>query len=219
MTDTESWSPVVLWSKPEGERAGTPLLVLFHGYMSNEQDLMGLVDRLPAEFTVASVRAPMAVGPGFAWFPLSQDLRYPMDQVISASMDVLAWLDGVREQHSSVSLLGFSMGMTMATNLLRHRPHDFAAVVGLSGFAIKDEGNPFFQDTELAATKIPFFWGRDQADPVITAEKIEYTHSWIGKHTALTKVLYAGMMHSINAQELTHVAEFLTYSVLRSVRH
>ncbi len=214
MTDTDSWSPVVLWSKPEHERAGTPLLVLFHGYMSNEQDLMGLADRLPADFTLVSLRAPMSVGPGFAWFPLTQDLNYSFEEVMRASKDVLTWLDSVRGQHSNVSLLGFSMGMAMATTLLRHRPHDFAAVVGLSGFAIKEEGNAFFQDDELAEANIPFFWGRDQEDPVITADKIEYTHSWIGKHTDLTKVLYANMMHSVNAQELAHVAEFLTFKVL-----
>ena len=28
----------VLWSAPAAERAGRPLLVLMHGYVSNEQD-------------------------------------------------------------------------------------------------------------------------------------------------------------------------------------
>jgi phospholipase/carboxylesterase len=57
--------------------------------------------------------------------------------------------------HTSVSLLGFSMGMGVATSLLRHRPEEFAAVVGLSGFAVQPEGHPFFRDGELAALKLP----------------------------------------------------------------
>ena len=41
---------------------GQPLLVLLHGYGANEQDLLSLADMLPAEFVVASVRAPRPWG-------------------------------------------------------------------------------------------------------------------------------------------------------------
>ena len=217
MTET-AWNPVVLWSKPEAERAGTPLLVLFHGYLANEEDLMGLTDYLPAEFTIASVRAPQALGPGYTWFPLAADADYSVDAVVQSVGEVSRWLDGVSAAHSSVSLLGFSMGMAVATSLLRHRPRDFAAVVGLSGFAVPAEGNPFFHDDELQPGSVPFFWGRDQADPVIDAPRIEFTHAWLNAHTALTKILYSNMGHGINMQELGHVKEFLTHMVLRAPR-
>lgn len=215
MTQSAPWNPVVLWSKPEHARPGTPLLVLFHGYQANEEDLMGIVDSLPGDFTVASIRAPLAVGQGYTWFPLTQELDYPLDEVITAASETLHWLESIRDQHKSVSLLGFSMGMAMATTLMRHRPEDFAAVVGLSGFAVSADGNAFFKDAELAEQKVPFFWGRDQEDPVITAERIEFTHAWLSKHTAMTKILYAGMWHGISAQELAHVKEFLSLTVLK----
>ena len=51
----------VLWSAPPHERAGRPLLVLLHGYGSNEQDLFGLRPYLPDAFVVASVRAPLSL--------------------------------------------------------------------------------------------------------------------------------------------------------------
>ena len=205
---------MILWSKPESERTGTPLLVLFHGYMANEEDLMGLTDHLPAEFTVASVRAPHAVGQGFSWFPLSREDDYSVERVVESVGAVSAWLDTVREAHSSVSILGFSQGMGVATSLLRHRPTDFACVVGLSGFAVPSEGHVFFRDAAAAATPVPFFWGRDQEDQVITPEMIEFTHGWLVKHTKLTKILYSNMFHSINLRELAHVREFLSMTVL-----
>ncbi|UPO77722.1 MULTISPECIES: alpha/beta hydrolase [Arthrobacter] len=214
MTENTPWNPVVLYSKPEEERAGTPLLVLFHGYLANEEDLMGLAGYLPGEFTVASVRAPVALGPGYTWFPLMNEPDYSVDRVVSAVQDVSDWLDGVKDQHSSITLLGFSMGMAVASTLLRHRPEEFAAVVGLSGFVVPAEGNAFFHDEELAELKVPFFWGRDQADPVIDEARVEYTHGWLNGYTKLTKVLYAGMGHSISMQELGHVKEFLTHTVL-----
>ncbi|MDK1328958.1 dienelactone hydrolase family protein [Arthrobacter sp. zg-Y1143] len=211
-------NPVVLWSKPEAERAGTPLLVLFHGHLANEEDLMGLTDYLPAEFTIASVRAPQAMGPGYTWFPLTADADYSVEAVVDSVSAVSNWLDGIRTGHSSVSMLGFSMGMAVATSLLRHRPRDFAAVVGLSGFVVPSQDHAFFSDGELAERKVPFFWGRDQADPVIDAARIEYTHAWLNTHTALTKILYSNMGHGINMQELGHVKEFLTHTVLRGAR-
>ncbi|KAD3515320.1 alpha/beta fold hydrolase [Arthrobacter yangruifuii] len=211
-----AWNPVVLWSKPEAERAGTPLLVLFHGYLANEEDLMGLTDYLPDDFTIASVRAPQASGPGYTWFPLMSDADYSVDAVVESVADVAAWLDTVKDSHTSVSLLGFSMGMAVATTLLRHRPRDFAAVVGLSGFVVPSQDNAFFHDEELEQDKVQFFWGRDQADPVIDAPRIEYTHAWLNAHTALTKILYSNMGHGINMQELGHVKEFLAHTVLRA---
>ena len=215
MTDTDvSAAPVVLWSTPDEDRAGKPLLVLLHGYGANEQDLLSLADLLPGEFAVASVRAPIAMGPGFTWFPLTNSADYSLDAVKTAAAFVLDWLDDVKGDHPSVTLLGFSMGMAMATTLLRQRPSDFAAVVGLSGFVVDAGGDPSFHDHELDGT-VPLFWGRDQQDPVISPDKIDYTMGWVREHVKLTKVLYTGMWHGINQQEIGHVSEFLTHEVLQ----
>ncbi|MET0978821.1 MAG: phospholipase, partial [Paeniglutamicibacter terrestris] len=54
-----------------------------------------------------------------------------------------------------------------------------------------------------------------QADPVITQDKIEYTHAWATQDVHVTKVLYTNMFHSVNAQEMSHVHEFLTHVVLK----
>lgn len=218
MTDQTVAAPTVLWSKPENERAGTPLMVMLHGYGSHEQDLFGITETLPEDFTVASLRAPSQSGPGFAWFPLRNDISFSLQAVKDTTRAVAEWIDSVRDQHSSVTLFSFSQGMCVATSLMRHRPDDYAAVVGLSGFVAKAEGGDnadgFFADEELAARKIPFFWGRDQEDPVIPAEAVEYSNGWLREHTNLTKVLYGNMGHGISPQELAHVTEFLRFKVL-----
>jgi phospholipase/carboxylesterase len=206
-------APVVLWSASEQERAGKPLLLLLHGYGANERDLLSLADMLPAGFAVASLRAPLVSGPGFTWFPLTASIDYTLDAVKDAAAYVQDWVDSVKANHSSVTLLGFSMGMATATSVLRLRPADYAAVVGLSGFVVDADGDPGFRDAELDGT-LPMFWGRDQQDPVIPADRIEFTMGWVRKHVKLTKVLYTGMWHGINQQEIGHVSEFLTHEVL-----
>lgn len=214
MTDAQVFpAPVVLWSRQEDQRSGKPLLVLLHGYGANEQDLLSLADMLPEDFVVASLRAPLVTGPGFTWFPLTASIEYTLDAVKAAAMYVQDWIDTVKADHPTVTLLGFSMGMAMATTLLRQRPADYAAVVGLSGFVVNADGDPAFKDGELDGT-VPLFWGRDQQDPVISADKIDYTMGWVRGHVKLTKVLYAGMWHGINQQEIGHVSEFLTHEVL-----
>lgn len=217
-----SETPHVVWSREPEARADTPLVVLLHGYGSHEQDLMGLVPGLPDGFTYASVRAPvkMEFG-GYTWFDLDVErLAYSSSAARNAVEDLAAWIDSVKDQHSSVTLLGFSMGMAVATSLLRSRPEEFAAVVGLSGFAVdpaRGEGlEDYFDDEALAAAQIPFFWGRDQEDPIIPAEHVEYTHGWATRAVKLTKVLYAGAGHGVLPQEISHVGEFLTHTVLSS---
>ncbi len=141
-------------------------MVLLHGYGANAQDLAGLVPHLPADFTYASVQAPVSLGGGaYTWFELDvQRLAYSSMAAHDAVEDLWSWVASVKPNHSSVTLLGFSMGMAMATSLLRSRPDEFAAVVGLSGFAVdpeRGEGIPegYFKDDEVASSGVPLFWG------------------------------------------------------------
>ena len=39
-----------------------PLLILLHGFGSNEQDLFSFADELPDELLIISARAPLSIG-------------------------------------------------------------------------------------------------------------------------------------------------------------
>ncbi|MGM7669314.1 alpha/beta hydrolase [Microbacterium sp. A93] len=219
--------PFVRWSRPEAERAGTHLLVILHGYGADENDLFGIVPELPEKFTFASVRAPLVMDHGgYTWFPLNAQMGSDPLAVRAAIEDLQWWVAAQRPHFESTSLLGFSMGMAMATSLLRLDPEAYACIVGLSGFAIDPDPAQgagvgagtgplagFFDDEAVKAARPKVFWGRDQADPVITQDKVEYTHAWMNAHVDMTKVLYAGIGHGIGPQELRHVGEFLDYTV------
>lgn len=215
----------VEWTKDEATRQGTPLVVMLHGYGSDEKDLLQLVPGLPEEPTYASVRAPLAMDHGgYTWFELDVARMAYSSQAAREAVDQLwEWIDSVKDQHTSVTLLGFSMGMTLATSLLRTRPEAIDAVVGLSGFAVNPEPGQSpgpgaltenFDDAALAQQQVPFFWGRDQEDPIIPGEHIDYTHRWANDTVKLTKVLYPGAGHGILPQEISHIGEFLNYTVL-----
>ena len=202
----------VAWSRPEHKRAGTPLLVMLHGYGTDETRMAELFPSMPPEFTCAALRGPKVIGDDYGWFLLDYFLTHDFADVITATNSVFAWIDSVKAKHSSVSLLGYSQGMAMASTLLRLRPEAFRAVVGLSGFVLDNE---LLAMSESFTARPPFFWGRDKADPVINDDATAHTEEWLNRHTQLTARSYPGMGHSVSAAELVDVGAFLRHYVLR----
>ncbi|MGO4121155.1 alpha/beta hydrolase [Arthrobacter sp. YAF16] len=202
----------VVWSRPEPERAGTPLLVMLHGYGTDETRMADLFASLPPDFTCAALRGPKVIGDDYGWFLLDYFLTHDFADVISATNSVFSWIDAVKGRHSSVSLLGFSQGMAMASTLLRLRPEGFRAVVGLSGFVLDNE---LLAMSESFDARPPFFWGRDKADPVINDAATAHTEEWLHRNTQLTARSYPGMGHAISRAELVDVGAFLRHYVLR----
>jgi len=196
----------VIWSAPERERSGRPLIVLLHGYASHEGDLFQLSPRLPLEPVIASVRAPIAENGGWAWFSFADRgvADPPAGEVDAAASTLLDWLDGL--EFASVSLLGFSQGAAVALQAMRSRPALFRSVVALSGFVAAGIAAG---DAELASLKPPVFWGRGTLDRIISAEAIVRTQAWLPGHSDATIRIYENLAHSVSTDELTDVTTFL----------
>ncbi|GAA4697188.1 MULTISPECIES: alpha/beta hydrolase [Kocuria] len=213
MSDT----PFVIWNNEPADRTDTPLVVMFHGYGSHEEDLLAMIPALLPTATYASLRAPQQAGMGYQWFPLSGDLSFSSDAVIAAVEPVSAWIQDQAQHHSKVFLLGFSQGMAVATSVARHIPETVDAVVGLSGFAVPiaddDAHADFFNDAYLREHPLPMFWGRDPEDPVIPQAMVDATADWAVDHAEVTKVQYRGIGHGVSPQELGHIKEYLQHVV------
>ncbi|WP_125611895.1 alpha/beta hydrolase [Specibacter cremeus] len=207
----------VAWSRPEDERAGTPLLLMLHGYGSDERRMSAHFDAMPSGFTCAALRAPRDVSGDYGWFLLDYFLANDFAEVVSAASGVLAWLDAVTARYGfrSVSVLGFSQGMAMATTLLRLRPRTVSAAVGLSGFVLK---NHLLASMEPLAERVPFLWARDPADLVINRDAAAFTADWLAANTDLSIADYDGMGHHLRADELMDAASFLTVHVAGASR-
>jgi phospholipase/carboxylesterase len=191
----------VIWSAPESERGGRPLLVLLHGYGSHEGDLLQYSAELPSEPVIGSVRAPISANEGWAWFALGEPPTAEADAAADALLD---WLDDL--EFTSVSTLGFSQGAAVALQALRRRPTQFRSVVALAGFVPvgRAEG-----DRELKTIKPPVFWGRGALDRDIPAGPISRTENWMAEHTDATIRIYEDLAHSVSADELAEATAFL----------
>lgn len=199
----------VLWNAAADDRRTRPLLVLLHGYGSDERDLFALAPHLPDGFTVAAVRAPLSPpwpAPGYSWYPIEGlDGRDPA-AVTAAADDLLAWVEAVAGD-IPVGLLGFSQGGAVSLQALRVAPERIAFAVNLSGYAA---GGRLPGDAVLAERRPPVFWGRGTHDEVIPEPRVAHTVEWLPGHSELSGRVYNGLGHSVSEQELADVSTFLS---------
>jgi phospholipase/carboxylesterase len=197
----------VLWSASAPDREGRPLLLLLHGYNSNEGDLFGLAPYLPLEPAIASLRAPLYTGYGHSWFPLlAEDAEHSLEGADAATDAILDWLDRAAPDAGPIGLLGFSQGGAMALELLRRAPERFAFAVSLAGFALPGERDGDERMSQLAPH---VFWGRGTVDEVIPVASVVRTQLWLPAHSTLDERIYEGVGHSVSDRELADVAAFI----------
>lgn len=118
-----------------------PLLLLLHGFGSNEHDLMGLAPYLDKRLHIVSARAIFDVGFGYGWYYLyGVPGNLTADDATRArSLDVLTEFISdlparVGADPRQFYLLGFSQGSVMSLNLALTVPQSIAGVVAISGY-------------------------------------------------------------------------------------
>ena len=154
-----------------------PLLLLLHGYGSNENDLFSFADYLHPDLLVVSLRAPHDLPMmGYAWYSIHFDAeqgKWSDDkEAIESCKIVLQFLDELNEKHpynkTQVHLLGFSQGAILSYALGLTTPKRFASVIALSGYL--NENITQLPETEDAPALyaahgsldevVPFDWGK-----------------------------------------------------------
>jgi len=120
-----------------------PLLILLHGYGSNEQDLFSFAEELPDDFLIISAQAPYELGYGsYAWFSINFDSNnekfYDLDEAAQSVTKIAAFIDEIKEKYNTnpdkTFLLGFSQGAILSYSLTLTIPNKVQHVIALSGF-------------------------------------------------------------------------------------
>ncbi len=151
-----------------------PLIVLLHGYGSHEGDLFSLSPRLPLEPVVASLRAPLPMGPGFAWWEVREPGCPTRRRSPSRWMRCSpGWTTSStpRCRCSASRRAGRSRWSCCAP-----QPERFTAAVCLSGFVVPSE-HP--GDAELAHPQAAGVLGPRHARRGHPPAAIEYTLEWL----------------------------------------
>ena len=195
---------------------GAPLLVLLHGYGSDEEDLMALAPALDPRFHIVSVRAPIRLGEGgFAWFPLrmtEEGLEVSFEESEPAR-DQLCELIGALQKKYEPSgrtlLLGFSQGAGMALFSGLRIPDTIAGIAFLSGLCLPEMVPQGAAADSL--NEMPVFISHGQFDPLIPIARGRESRDMLA--CLPLRIVYNeyAMAHEINAECLEDLQEWLRH--------
>ncbi|WP_291135205.1 alpha/beta hydrolase [Flavobacterium sp. UBA7663] len=166
-----------LVQEPKVKHDKNPLLLLLHGYGSNEEDLFSFAPELPDDSYVISVRAPYDLQPyGHAWYAIHFDAdenKFSDNVQAKQSVEIIAsFIDEIVKQYpidaKNVTLIGFSQGAILSYATALTYPEKISKVVALSGY-FNQEILPEVIDTK-AISHLKFFVSHGSVDQVIPVD-------------------------------------------------
>ncbi|MGQ2984102.1 alpha/beta hydrolase [Flavobacterium sp.] len=178
--------------EPKIKQEKNPLLLLLHGYGSNEEDLFSFAAQLPDEYYIISARAPYSLpGYGHAWYAINfdEDMNKFSDEVQAGqSRDLIAKFIDEAVAHypidkDMVTLIGFSQGAILSYAVALSYPEKIQRVAALSGYLNGDIIEKDRNRNDIS--KLRFFISHGTADQVIPVE-------WARKAPEFLKALGLG---------------------------
>lgn len=196
---------------PADKSTHPPVIILLHGYGSDERDLFELRGALPKNYIVIAARAPYAVGAqGYQWFERGSNGKSA--QLDNSKKLVAAFIPEVVAKYKAdahqVYVMGFSQGAMMSYETGLTKPELLKGIGVLSGRIfppLKQEVKNnealkklrIFVSHGTADDRIPFADGKAAAD---------YLNS-IGLKPEFHE--YAGMGHAISNDVMADLVKWL----------
>ena len=180
-----------------------PLLILLHGYGSNELDLFSFAEELPDSLLIVSIRAPYEMGyGGYAWYDINLDSnnnKYSnLDQARTSLIKITNTIDYLKSKYTTnpnnTFLLGFSQGAILSYAISFNYPNKIQHVIALSGYLnlelmpkeiIQKIDTDYYISHGTVDQVIPVDWAR-KASPFLNSKglKNEYSEYPVGHGVA-----------------------------------
>jgi phospholipase/carboxylesterase len=163
--------------EPYDKKTRNPVLLLLHGYGSNEQDLFSFADELPKDYYIISVRAPYSLMTGsYAWYAINFDAdekRFSDLNQARQSRDLLAeFIDEIIKSYpidpKQVTLIGFSQGCILSYAIAVSYPEKVQRVVAMSGYFNPEIAVDEFEQNPL--NELQIFASHGSVDQVVPVE-------------------------------------------------
>ncbi len=163
-----------------------PLLILMHGYGSDENDLFSFATELPEELFIISVKAPYTMQPyGNAWYAINFDAdkgKWSDNEQAKQSRDLIAkFIDEAIAVYpvngKNVSLLGFSQGSILSYAVALTYPEKVKNIIALSGYVNQEL---FPEDiTQKDYSNLDFYCSHGSVDQVIPVQWAQQTPAFL----------------------------------------
>ncbi|WP_340154166.1 alpha/beta fold hydrolase [uncultured Winogradskyella sp.] len=164
-------------TRPSSLKENAPLLIMCHGYGSDENDLFSFASELPKELMIISLRAPYAMQPyGNAWYAINFDAdkgKWSDNEQAKESVEKIAeFIDYACNTYAvdykNVTLLGFSQGTILSYAVALTYPNKVKNIVALSGYINEDILPESINKEDV--THLNFFCSHGSVDQVIPVD-------------------------------------------------
>jgi phospholipase/carboxylesterase len=201
--------------------AKVPVLIMLHGYGSNESDLFEIARGLDGRFVTFSLRAPYTTKDGgFCWYPLEflpdQQFKYDYNAAAESRAKILSFISHACKAYkldsTQVFIMGFSQGAIMAYDLAIKAPTKIKGIIALSGRLMEESQQ---QKTDwLQVDKVKIFIAHGNSDNVIKIAEAEKANAFF-KEKNIKDLTYKNyeMPHSINGKELNDLKAWLVKAI------
>jgi len=158
-------------------KENAPVLIMLHGYGSDENDLFSFASELPKELFIISAKAPYSIMPyGNAWYAINFDAekgKWNDNEQAIKSRDLVAnFIDEVVSAYhidkNNVTLLGFSQGTILSYAVALTYPEKVKNIIALSGYIHKDILPNNLDDKDYS--NLDFYCSHGSVDQVIPVE-------------------------------------------------
>lgn len=173
-------------TRPSSLKENAPLLIMCHGYGSDENDLFSFASELPAELFIISVRAPYPMQPyGNAWYTINFEAekgKWNDNVQAKQSVELISeFIDYACNTYAvdskNVTLLGFSQGSILSYAVAMTYPKKVKNIIALSGY-ISDDILPESIDKNDVA-HLNFFCSHGSVDQVIPVDWAQKTPEFL----------------------------------------
>tara|TARA_R110002050_G_scaffold74772_6_gene160237 strand:- start:1418 stop:2074 length:657 start_codon:yes stop_codon:yes gene_type:complete len=194
-----------------------PLLIMLHGYGSDENDLFSFATELPEELFIISLKAPYAMQPqGNAWYAINFDAdkgKWSDNEQAKESRDLIAkFIDEAIETYpinkNNVSLLGFSQGSILSYAVALTYPEKIKNIVALSGYINQD----IFPDdiNQKDYSNLDFYCSHGSVDQVIPVQWAQQTSPFLKRLNIAHKYSEFPVGHGVAPQNFYELKDWLS---------
>ena len=127
--------------EPENITPNSQLLVMIHGYGSNEEDLFSFRHDLPEDWIIVSYRAPkMTDYNGFSWYDIDfndAEKFIDVEQAVDSMKAIMKSIDNLKHHYQlegKTNMMGFSQGGILTYAMTLTYPEFFNKIACLSAY-------------------------------------------------------------------------------------
>jgi phospholipase/carboxylesterase len=204
-------------TRPSTLNENAPLLIMMHGYGSDENDLFSFASGLPDTLFIISVRAPYPMAPyGNAWYTINFNAergKWNDKEQAVASRDLIAqFIDEAVENYpvnkDNVTLLGFSQGCILSCAVALNYPEKVKNIVGLSGYIYHDILPVDLKNKDYSS--LDFYCSHGSVDQVIPVDWARQTPTFLKSLNIKNKYSEFPIGHGVAPQNFFEFKKWLT---------